>query len=216
MLKRILCFGDSNTWGLIPGTGRRFDENKRWPALLQTSLGPEFHIIEDGLCGRTVVHPDPSTGRFAAEPYFSQSLQIHSPLHTLILALGTNDLKRQFDLSTHQIAQGMQRLVTRARAADAAFVVKAPRNILMLCPPRIGPLSESRRVLFEGAAEKQSVLPKFYEAVARQTGVDCCLGTANIEPSGIDGVHLDARGHREVLNTILPFVREYAVRNCHD
>ena len=27
---RILCYGDSNTWGYIPGTGKRFDENTRW------------------------------------------------------------------------------------------------------------------------------------------------------------------------------------------
>lgn len=26
-MKRILCFGDSNTWGLIPGTSKRFGDN---------------------------------------------------------------------------------------------------------------------------------------------------------------------------------------------
>ena len=26
-MKRILCFGDSNTWGLIPGTSERFGDN---------------------------------------------------------------------------------------------------------------------------------------------------------------------------------------------
>lgn len=30
MKKRVLCYGDSNTYGSIPGGGR-YDENIRWP-----------------------------------------------------------------------------------------------------------------------------------------------------------------------------------------
>ncbi len=29
MKKRIICFGDSNTWGYDPTTGSRYDENTR-------------------------------------------------------------------------------------------------------------------------------------------------------------------------------------------
>lgn len=53
---RILCYGDSNTWGYIPGTGKRFDENTRWTKRLQTLLGDEYEIIEEGLRGRNVGH----------------------------------------------------------------------------------------------------------------------------------------------------------------
>ena len=41
MKKRILCFGDSNTWGYDGQTGLRFDEDTRWTSLLQSLLGPE-------------------------------------------------------------------------------------------------------------------------------------------------------------------------------
>ena len=54
----ILCFGDSNTWGYKPDKTGRFDENTRWTALLQKKLDPEYHIIEEGLCGRTTVFQD--------------------------------------------------------------------------------------------------------------------------------------------------------------
>ena len=54
----ILCFGDSNTWGYKPDKTGRFDENTRWTALLQKKLGPAYHIIEEGLCGRTTVFHD--------------------------------------------------------------------------------------------------------------------------------------------------------------
>lgn len=54
-LMNILCFGDSNTWGYRPDRKGRFDENTRWTGLLQQKLGPEYHIIEEGLCGRTTI-----------------------------------------------------------------------------------------------------------------------------------------------------------------
>ena len=55
MRKRIVCFGDSNTWGLNAETMRRFPEEVRWPCLLQEKLGDEYQIIEEGLPGRTSV-----------------------------------------------------------------------------------------------------------------------------------------------------------------
>ena len=44
-MKRILCFGDSNTWGFAPKDGYRFDENTRWTGLVQKAL-PQYKIIE--------------------------------------------------------------------------------------------------------------------------------------------------------------------------
>ena len=34
-MREILCFGDSNTYGLIPGTKERYKENIRWTGILQ-------------------------------------------------------------------------------------------------------------------------------------------------------------------------------------
>ncbi len=31
-MKRILCYGDSNTWGSDPLTGERLDDQTRWTA----------------------------------------------------------------------------------------------------------------------------------------------------------------------------------------
>ena len=51
-MKQILCFGDSNTFGLIPGTGNRYDWNIRWTGILDKNLREKgYRIIEEGLCG---------------------------------------------------------------------------------------------------------------------------------------------------------------------
>ena len=58
-MKEILCFGDSNTYGLIPGTTRRYDREARWTGILAEKLYDKgYRIIEEGLCGRTSVFDD--------------------------------------------------------------------------------------------------------------------------------------------------------------
>ena len=61
-MKRILCFGDSNTWGYDPATQDRFDRATRWPGVLREQLGTGYEVIEEGLNGRTTVWNDPIEG----------------------------------------------------------------------------------------------------------------------------------------------------------
>ena len=55
MKKHILCLGDSNTHGLCGDPsdcadgGNRYNEEERWPCLLQKALGDEYLVIEEGL-----------------------------------------------------------------------------------------------------------------------------------------------------------------------
>ena len=63
-MKRILCFGDSNTWGFDPGTRTRFPADVRWTGVLAQTLGSDYVVIEEGLNGRTTRWDDPmETGR---------------------------------------------------------------------------------------------------------------------------------------------------------
>ena len=58
-MREILCFGDSNTYGLIPKTGGRYDRNTRWTGILERRLyEKDYRIVEEGLCGRTTVFED--------------------------------------------------------------------------------------------------------------------------------------------------------------
>ena len=47
MGKRILCIGDSNTWGYIPGSGERYEKNVRWTGKLAQMLGENYEVIEE-------------------------------------------------------------------------------------------------------------------------------------------------------------------------
>ena len=79
MKKRILCFGDSNTWGAIAcGDGARYPEGVRWTSVLSQQLGEEYVIIEEGQNGRTSVWDDPIENRMAGLHIYGLALnRIH-------------------------------------------------------------------------------------------------------------------------------------------
>src|SRR4051812_39753729 len=63
LTKRIMVYGDSNTWGYIPvesGLTTRYPENVRWPGILRAALGPGYEVIDEGLSARTTDVPDPT------------------------------------------------------------------------------------------------------------------------------------------------------------
>ena len=43
-MKQLLCYGDSNTWGLIPGTKERYPWGLRWTSILQEKLEMEVDM----------------------------------------------------------------------------------------------------------------------------------------------------------------------------
>ena len=47
MKKRIVCYGDSNTWGYDAITDGRFPDEVRWTGKLQEKLGAEYTVIEE-------------------------------------------------------------------------------------------------------------------------------------------------------------------------
>ena len=54
-----MCFGDSNTYGYIPGGEGRYPWEVRWTGILADRLYQEgIRVTEEGLCGRTTVFED--------------------------------------------------------------------------------------------------------------------------------------------------------------
>jgi lysophospholipase L1-like esterase len=210
-MRRILCFGDSNTWGYDPATQDRFDEATRWTGVLQTALGREYAVIEEGLNGRTTVWNDPIEGHKNGHDYLVPCLESHRPLDLVVLMLGTNDLKRRFSLSAYDIAQGAAVLL-RAVSYSAAGRDGQPPRVLLLAPPPTAQLSDFAE-MFEGAGPKSLLLGQHYRGVAEQYHA-AFLDTATVvRTSDIDGIHLEAAEHaklgRAVAHEVLALVGDW-------
>ena len=210
-MQRILCFGDSNTWGYDPATGDRFDESTRWTGVLQAALGGDFTVIEEGLNGRTTVWDDPIEGHKNGHEYLVPCLETHRPLDLVVLMLGTNDLKRRFSLAAYDIAQGIAVLL-RAISYSKAGRDGQPPRVLLMAPPPVAKLSGFGE-MFEGAEPKSLLLGQHYRTVAAEYHA-AFLDTAGvIRSSDTDGIHLEPAEHsklgRAVAHEVLGLIGDW-------
>lgn len=200
-MKNIVCFGDSNTHGYDAETGGRFLYDIRWTGRLQALLGSSYHIIEEGLSGRTTVFEDPLFEGLNGLTAITPCLLTHEPVDLLIIMLGTNDTKGRFACNSGNIAKGLARLIHKAQTTRDAW--QDSPNILILCPPPIESAYASSSVGAEmgaGCDVKSLELPSLFEETARMYG--CHYLNAGLLPgmemNKVDFMHLTAAGH-EIL-----------------
>lgn len=209
MQKRILCFGDSNTWGYIP-TGGRYDEHTRWPMRLGELLGQDYAVVEEGFNGRTIVYDDPVEGGFKSGiNYLPPCLMSHNPLDVVIIMLGVNDTKRRFGLTPMTIGQSMMQLVRTAKLYGVNAAGDPP-HIIINGPPAIRDnLMETRHAecFGEQAIEVSRGLGPELHRVAKLMRVDFFDSAPYAEVSTLDAVHMTARGHLQLAEAMAGKIR---------
>lgn len=199
IMKRILCFGDSNTYGYIPdGTGR-YDANIRWTGILQKKLASKATIIEEGLCGRTTVFQDElRLGRRGSE-ILPVLLESHAPLDLVTIMLGTNDCKTVYGASAEVIGKGVEQLIGQVKA----ILPKA--KILLISPILLG--DDVWKPEFDPEFSKDSVqvskgLKAVYKKIAQKHNCLFLAASDITEPSRADEEHLDEMGHSKFASAV--------------
>lgn len=130
--KTIICFGDSNTWGQMPGTEGRHPRSNRWPNILQKMLGGDYEVISDGLSGRTFAAVDTDRPHRTGTASLKALLISHDPVDLVIIMLGTNEIKSRYNLEAKDIARNLELTIELIR--NQAGLEKRPA-VLVVCPP---------------------------------------------------------------------------------
>jgi len=204
-MKQILAFGDSNTWGMIPGTIDRYPEYTRWTGILRRIVTPKgYRILEDGVVGRTTVFEDP------ARPFrkgIDSIVHYRSTenLHAVILMLGTNDCKKALHNTPEQIGGGIEQCISRF----IEFI--PPEKILVLSPILLG--ENVWRPDKDPAFDRQSVetsaaLKETYRIIAAKRGCLFLAASDCAAPSPVDEEHLSVEGHVHLASAILKKLAE--------
>lgn len=208
-MKNILCFGDSNTWGYVPGTGARFDLDTRWTGVLQAELGADYRVIEDGQNARTSVYEDPwSPWRLGAEA-LPIALVAQKPLDLLVLMIGTNDLKFT---DAYGAAKGAERLIDLANMVQArkesSPVFPNGVKVLLVSPIELHPVVEGDPfgTLRNGVGESGK-FAMYYRHIAEAHGAAFFDAASVASPSETDGVHMDPPSHRALGRALAEQVR---------
>ena len=200
-MKQILCFGDSNTFGLIPGTGNRYDWNIRWTGILDKNLREKgYRIIEEGLCGRTTVFDDSfREGRKGAD-ILPTLLESNNPIDIVILMLGTNDCKTIYNATAETIGKGIQRLLQQIKQ-------KSPQaKIILVSPIYLGQGVGEKGFDSEfddSSVETSENLHKVYNRIADENEIYYLKASGYANPSPQDREHLDENGHRKLAEGLL-------------
>jgi len=201
-MKRILCYGDSNTWGSVPAfcPGERWGPDVRWTGVCQKELGSEFLILEDGVSGRTSIWDDPQCPWRNGEKALGYSLLAQRPLDLLVLSLGTNDLKFT---DAAGAAAGLAQLLQKLCRAEEEYggavgrIFNGVPKILVLgaiaLHPEIRTLQPNS--VFSQKYEDSCRLSEEQRKAAEAAGVFYLSMAQRAKASPVDGLHMDAQAH---------------------
>jgi lysophospholipase L1-like esterase len=204
-LKTILCYGDSNTWGTVPGTRHeRLARHIRWTGVLQDTLGEGYYVIEEGLSGRTTAVDDPFEEGRNGKTSLMPCLRTHDPIDLVIVLLGENDLKYRFAFTAADAARGAAMLVTMIQKSSYGRNHQSPK-ILLVTPAPLGKLGDYAEE-FEGGVKKSQQLAEKYRQKAKELGCEYLDAGAVIQVSKKDGIHWDPAEHAKLAKAIAEII----------
>lgn len=217
---RVLAFGDSNTWGLIPTSAdedlRRYSDAERWSGVLQCALGSEFQVCTNGLMVRTFnTDLAKGIGDLSGRDHnglrrLPLALLVEKPIHLVVVMLGTNDLMARLNRTPEEIAAGAERYAAIvARSTEEHAAIRGPR-LLLIAPPLLGDPSHGAFAedFNHGSVQKSKQLAAALRAGARAAGAAFANAADWIHTDGKDGVHLSAVVHRRLGMAIAAIIRK--------
>ena len=169
---RIVCFGDSNTYGYDPRGyfGDRYDVEDRWTDLLSKQTG--YEVINAGANGREIPR----------SPYVLRLLTEHAPVDIFLVMLGTNDLLQ--GATAKEVTARMETFLTS--------LFPHTKQLLLVVPP---PMKRGTWVPMDELVTESILLAEEYRLLAEKLNIPF-VDTRhwNIELT-FDGVHFTEAGH---------------------
>ena len=176
---RILCFGDSNTYGYDPRGyfGDHYGAEDRWVDLLAKQTGHE--VINAGANGREIPH----------NPYALRLLTEHAPVDIFLVMLGTNDLLQS--ASAKEAADRMEAFLNP--------LLPHCKQFLLVAPP---PMKRGAWVSSDVLVAESIHLAEEYKLLAEKLNITF-VDTRhwNIELT-FDGVHFTEEGHHSFAENL--------------
>jgi lysophospholipase L1-like esterase len=210
-MKNILCFGDSNTYGLIPGTDRRYPWGIRWTSIVDEEIHSwGYRVVEEGLCGRTTIFEDRTRQGRNGSSLLPVLLEAHNPIDAVVLMLGTNDCKKAYNTTPEKIGAGIEILIEQIQNYDSDI------RIFLVSPIELGQgvWEEGYDTEFDRTSvEVSRKLPKIYKDIARKYNIEYLAASRYAQPSEADREHMDEVSHRNFANAVIRKLKKSFAEN---
>ena len=195
-MRRVLFFGDSNTYGLDPAgghSGQQYPPEIRWSGIVAKKLEGSWEVIADGRNGRCI--PELS---YEFEE-LDALLDSCGELDLFAVMLGTNDYLSQPHPRPEKVAERLRQLLTHVRERmTVKFLVIAPPLMDFTGDRFYKPWSTLDGRL--SAAERE---------VAEEFDADF-LDAAAMDLAVYEGdhIHLMSEGHRKLAAYVLAYFKK--------
>lgn len=204
---KILCFGDSVTWG-TKQFGIRYNKNTRWTKLLEKELGEGYTVFEDGLCGREagILQEDGTS----TKGFLYKSIIKYYPFDVLFIMLGITDLRIALHLTAEEIAKSVEDIVSAILGYNYE-IGSAPR-IIIASPPHVkSGVSTSPDAYIYGQKEDAintcKQLAPLYKDIADRLGQNFFDAAKHCEVGEYDFIHLDENGHKAFAEALAKYIK---------
>lgn len=201
---KILCYGDSNTWGYIPNVNgysktaiaQQYNKQDCW----WYPLTQQNELFINGLCGRCIAHENKWLENRNAFITIEKDFEKYNNIDLIILQLGTNDCKCQYDEPAEEIAKNFQNLINKIKSISNA-------HFMIISPAQIKEDTAITQKYYKGANKKSIQLNNLYEKIANKNGFIFVSGL-DLD-IGEDGEHLTLLGHKQLSQKVIKAFIEY-------
>ncbi|MBP5446249.1 MAG: hypothetical protein J6Y28_08775 [Acholeplasmatales bacterium] len=197
---RILCYGDSNTWGYTPVSGKRYEN--RWTRVLK-DLIEDSEIIEEGLNARTLDSTEDIEPHKNGLNYLLPCLESHYEFDYLVLMLGTNDLKTHFNNSPKDMLEMLKKYIKVVKN----FWPKSDGSKVKLIICGIPPVNDKAFFFenYEGTTKKRNEFNMLEKKYLDERGITF-IDNSDLE-IGEDGIHLLEQSHFKLALKIASVIK---------
>lgn len=197
---RIVCFGDSNTYGYDPRSylDDRYPEPVRWTALLEAA---GWDIVNEGENGRCIPQ------RHRDVDMLFQAIH-RTKADVVVIMLGSNDLLQRPATSAETCTERMERFLTMLLEEASALC-----DIVLIAPP---PMKLGAWVNDAETLEESHRLAGYYEVLAQRLEIPFADAGAWDVELAFDGVHFSENGHRVFADGIQKTLEQVISSNANE
>ncbi len=198
-MRKILCFGDSNTYGFNPKDGSRYDINTRWSGRLKNIC----EVTEAGCNNRTAFSDNPAGDNFTGYKILPQYLKQH--FDYIFVQIGINDLQKSYNVNLNDFENGMTKFfnLIKLYSTSSKVIILAP------CVIKENILNSYFKLFFdENSIEKSKLILPVYKKIAKQNNYTLVDLNEITDTSNIDGLHYEPEQHKIIYNTVIQLISQ--------
>lgn len=202
MRKKILVYGDSNTWGDNFLTGKRIDEEKQWVNILRKKYHQEYVFFQEGLPGRLAGNEETVKKYKNGQDTFVATFKTNAPVDEIIISLGTNDLQLKYQRSSEKIIQDLlwyeyqlEEIFSDMEDREKYFNGIMPKIIYIL-PVNFDYQNNAKEIFDAECEKKRQEIIEYFEKKNRNLVVS---NDIELLP---DGIHLSDKGHETMAELV--------------